>query len=248
MKYTIYITIALISLAVAPVQAAPVLFNDAMSFDNHPFGLVDFDATGQDTLPEINTYLGTYTASAEISAGSIVTGQLYAQPISQNLLLYGSGTTFTVTFSDPVNAAGAFLIGIGGNSNPYSGGIGCYITVWLANGGGNYQYDYRSLLPIPASSYSVTGFFGVFEQAYGIEKIEIKWNRDAAGIDNFYFSDTVAAGDILNSGPAGVLFSNIPTIPLPEYGTGSPAAIPEPASMVLLGMGLTAFIKRTMRK
>lgn len=248
MKLYVYILTAILTLTSVSANAAPVLFNNVMSFDNNQFGLVDFDATDQDTVPEINTYLSSYNSSLTISSGSIVTSQSYAHSISPSLLLYGSSTTFTVTFNDPVNAAGAFLLGMEGNQNPYSGGVGCYITVWLANGGGYYQYDYRSLLTTPPTAYYVNGFFGVFEQEHGIEKIEIKWNRDAAGMDNFYFSDTLTS--VNNGGPKNIPFSQIYTIELPTYGTPPPPAtpVPEPTTLVLLGMAIVPFLKRTIRK
>ncbi len=245
MKLQTYFLAVSMCIIAIQAQCAPILFNNAMSFDNNEFGLIDFDSTYQDTIGEINTYLQTYNASAVIYSGAILSGQsLHALPISGDRLLYSSEGKFKLTFNTPVSAVGAFLLGIGGTDNPYSGGIGCYITVWLANSGGTYQYNYTSLLQ-PAND-RVTGFFGVFENGYGISAIEIHWNRDLAGIDNIYFSNTVTAGELLYNGPVNLPFSHIPSIPLPTEGIPNPPdpLVPEPATMLLFCIGSIVWLRK----
>lgn len=236
-----YLFIAILALSAVSANAAPVLFDNVMSFDNNAFGLVDFDADDQDSATKVSNYLSSYNATAVFEGGSIITGNGYAQDISPLNVFYGTNTSFIVTFNNPVNAAGMFLLGMQGGSNPYANGVGCYITVWLANGAGTHQYNYTELLAASPSSGYVTGFFGVFEQDNGIEKIEVRWNRDAAGIDSFYFSDTITT--VSNGGPHNVLFSQIPNIQLPVLGVAAPT-IPEPLTIVLLISCFAGLYKR----
>lgn len=228
----------LLLLLVETANAAPVLFNNAMRFDNHSFGLVDFDA-GQSSVSEINTYLENYDAGLVPFRGNYFgTGsignpyQSYEVPISGSTLLGGGsspGSYITMQFNHPVKAVGAFLTGwenfLG---SPYD-----HVRVTLADSGGTYIYNFIDLLP--SIMLGINGFFGVLDTTYGISEVQFFWNRDYGGIDNIYFGNSTT--DTLGNGPMGVAASDVETIPLPTLFT-----VPIPGAIMLLGAGLIGLI------
>ncbi|MEW6536628.1 MAG: PEP-CTERM sorting domain-containing protein [Candidatus Auribacterota bacterium] len=237
--------------AVSGASAAPVLFNNAMTFDDEVFGLIDFEAPSQSSYTDLNTFLDNYDASlvggdfahpyntATINNGG--TGD--ARPISDTRLLYGPGGIITIHFDTPVTAVGGFWLGLTHVGSPESNGLGNMVTVTLDNGGGTYNYFPTADL-LPSAEDKINGFFGVFENTYKISEIEFMWNRDNAGIDNIYFSSTVDS--VLNGGLTAVTFANKNLIPLPALGSG--VTVPEPASLLLIGCGIIGLVKRLRKK
>ncbi len=217
------------------VYSSPTLFFNAMSFDQHNFGMLGFE-TGQTSVSGINSYLSSYDAQlaqfrgsyfGTASIGSSVVGG-YAKPI-EGSNYFGGGTStgsyFTVVFNTPVKSVGAFIVGAVNTSDPYSGNPGWSAQVTLAGNGGTYTYNITSHLP-PKENY-INGFFGIQDQTYGISQVQYFWNRDLGGIDNFYFGNHTT--DNLGNGPMSVSFANVGTIPLPvfssleNFGSESPA-------------------------
>ncbi len=248
---------ALALCASTTAHAAPVLFNNVMAFDNHNFALVDFE-TGQSTYSEIDNYLATYDAQlvggdfAHIHNTATIreaTGTYYDY-VSATHGIVGPGGVITVHFNTPVYAAGIFLIGMvhDASSDPYTGGLGTRIKVTYGDGT-TVLYDYSALLSPVDSIYDddVNGFFGVMDLENGITEFECFWNRDSADLDNLYFGNNVTISIDLLGGPTNLnrTYFSLPTLNGSESFEGfAGTAIPEPGTILLLGVGITGIIRK----
>ena len=169
MKKMYLLLTALALCAATTAQAAPTLFNNVMAFDNHNFGLIDFE-TGQSTYSEIDTYLSYYDTqlvggdfSHEHNSAVIgVASGLYYSYVSATHGIVGGGGVITVHFNTPVYAAGIFLSGMVHvvDEDPYTGGRGTRIKVTYGNGS-TVIYDYKELLSKVDSinDDDINGFF-----------------------------------------------------------------------------------------
>ncbi len=222
-----FILIALV-ISTLEVYAAPILFNNALRFDNQSFGVVDFEGT-QSSVSGIDAHLANFGAQTISVSGSIGSGiGGLASPISGSNMISAGAGSFGVSFDAPVRAAGAFIIGAeGGGGSPFSGDVATIIIVKSGNGS-TTTFNYLDLFSPASPPASVNGFFGVLDEVNGISEITFVWNRDSSGIDDLYFANTT--DDTVGNGPTNVPFSQIGTIPLPTFGN----AVPEPSSWILL--------------
>ena len=216
-KASIFIT-AVLFFAATTAYASPTLFNNVMAFDNHNFGLIDFE-TGQSTYSEIDTYLSSY--NAQLVGGDFVTPYETAlireisTYISATHALVGDGGIITVHFNTPVYSAGIFLCRMAHDKNedPYTNGRATNIKVTYGNGS-TVIYDFNEIL-LPGAL--INGFFGVMDLEYGITEFECVWNRDTANVDDLYFGNNVTTSIDLLGGPTN---ARLESFSLPTFNGG----------------------------
>ncbi len=250
MRYAILIGLAWLS--IASVYAAPTLFLDAMHFDNHNFGVVDFEGS-QSSVTGVNNYLAGFDAALGQFNGSFFgTGSIgnpvsgFAAPISGSNYLGGGsspGTNFIIEFNTPVKSVGAFLSGwISNAGDPRFGNTpGGIFEITSASGA---VTAFNPIALIGNSLNNFNGFIGATDED-GISKIQFYWNRDFAGIDNIYFGNNTTPTGV--NGPTNVPLSQASTFPLPSLNSSenfSGQAIPEPSNILLMGVAVGLLLYR----
>lgn len=80
-----------------------------------------------------------------------------------------------------------------------------------------------------------------------IKQVTIQQSGDHHCIDNIYFGNYVTTG--LADGPKNIGFGNVGSIPLPTLNESqsfflTESTIPEPASMILLALGVLGVIRK----
>ncbi len=239
----IFIT-ALVLCVITTAHAAPTLFNNVMAFDNHNFGLIDFE-TGQSSYSEVDTYLTTY--GAQLVGGDFATPYHTASIkatttyVTATHGLVGDGGIITVHFNTPVYAAGIFLCRMGHDKNedPYTYGRGTNIKVTYGNGS-TVIYDFNEIL---TAGVLINGFFGVMDLEDGITEFECVWSRDTANVDDLYFGNNVTTSIDLLGGPTNTVLANF-SLPTFNGSESFGGPIPEPGTILLLGMGIAGIIRK----
>ncbi len=245
MRQCIIITVSIFLLLVTQGYSAPVLFNNVMTFDNHNFGLIDFET--YTIYSEIDTYLQPFDAQLVGGdfGGAVVydsSNYVYGEAISPTQFLGGTKGAITIHFNSPVQAFGFFL------SAMYYVSRTDFEVITADPLNTTYHFNYSDVLSSKIGTGFVNGFLGVMDTQYGISEVSWIWgigNVERSGIDNIYFGNNITTG--LGDGPTLIDQDDISTIALPTFNgmeSFNVDAIPEPASILLLGCTFIVFLRK----